>query len=909
MAGLLGVLLVLSSVRPAGADPESLPQARTSDHPVEVMAQRSESRRVLANPDGSTTIEEYLLPRWVRRGADWAPVDTELVRRSDGVVAPKATPVELRLSGGGDAPLATLTRDGSELTLGWPWRLPEPVLDGDTATYPGAIPGLKDVDLRIRAGAEGFAEQIVVKTRQAAADSRLAQIRFRTRVKGGTLRAGRQGDFDVVNAAGTPVFHAPPSLTWDSSGIADRSRAADAPGAGARQAVMRTALSGEDLVVTPDRSMMTSPDTTFPVVIDPDWTSSKMGTTGTAWADVSSSGFHSYNGGNWKQVKVGHYSGWPGSPSSDTYRAFFKFNVSKALNKKIMSAEFHAFLDRSFTCTKSTVELWQTSSFSSSTTWSSKPSLTGGSPVASVSTSGGEPGCSAHDVKLNATKAVTGTTSSVYLALKGGSESSHSYKYFSNVYLAVQFDSLPTLSGLGLSNPKAGCGSAAAPARVGNSTPSLVATVSDADPENPHADFEVWSGTSGGTKVASQSTNGLKSGSQHEMTLPAAALADGQTFRWRVTPIDTAYPGTPSEWCYYSVDKIAPESAPGVKSADLQDSGSGAFNDTIGRTARFAFDPNGAGGVSRYQYAWADDAAAMAPNAPSVPAGPDGTAQVSLTVPYTQDITYRLYVFSFDSAGNHSVNPGVFEFRLSASAGPVGWWKLDETGGTVLADAAGDHPATLTGGTLAAPGRVDSALGLTGGGDHAETAAPVVRADRSFTAAAWVKLGGTGNWATALSQDGPVFSSFFLQYSLENDRWSMSVCGTRALSRDAPTLNRWTHLVGVYDAAAQQAQLYVDGAPQNTSHCTSQWAGADGPLAIGRARFNGGDVDFFPGAVDDVRVYDRVVFATEPNAVDGSTGGAADLANRPPVEEGHWTGDLGSGTTVADSRFLAGWHR
>ncbi|WP_345438306.1 LamG-like jellyroll fold domain-containing protein [Actinoallomurus vinaceus] len=889
----------------------ALRKARATGEPTEVLEERSESQRVLANPDGSMTLEDYVQPKWVKRSDGWIPVDTSLVRKASGVLAPKATSADLSFSGGGDSALVTIAKGGDKLSLAWPWKLPTPVVDGDTATYPEAIPGVAGVDLRLRAGSQGFSEQVIVKTREAAADPKLAQVRFTASIQGGgSLRSDGEGDIDFADSAGTSLFHAPTPMMWDSAGgtgsttakkISGSPRvAAEEPGESTHQAQMDVSLSGQDLVVAPDQTMMRSPDTQFPVVLDPDWTTSKLGSKGTAWADVSSSGLHSYNGSEWKQVKVGHYEGWPGSPSSDTYRAFFKYNVSKALHKKIISAEFHAFLDRSFTCTESAVELWQTKAFSSSTRWSNKPALVAGSEIASSKTSGGEPGCDAHDVKLNATKAVTGNASSVYLALKGGSESSHSYKYFSNVYLTVNFDSYPTVSGLGMSNPKTGCGSSTAPIVVGNSKPSLVATILDPDPENPHADFEVWSGATGGSKVASKTTAGAKSGSQHSMALPDTALVDGQTFRWRVTPVDTAYAGTPSGWCFYSIDRTAPESAPGVTS-DLKDLDSGESNDAIGRTATFTFAPNGATGVTNYRYAWNDDAAAGAANAPSVPAGTDGTAKVTLTVPFTPDITFRLYVFSFDKASNRSANPGVFEFQLSSPSGPVGHWTLDETSGTALSDSAGTNNATLNGGAPGASGRVQSGVGFNGTTDYAETSGPVLRTDKSFTVTAWVRLENTKFWATAVSQDGTPNSAFYLQYSLEENRWAMAGCGTRATSLSPPVLNRWTHLTGVYDAAAKQDRLYVDGALQKVIDCPAPRSATDGPLVMGRGKFDNEKVDFFPGTIDDVQVYDRVVYDTEPNAIDGSTGGIADLANRPTVQEGYWTGDLGSGTTVADS--------
>ncbi|MDN3354182.1 LamG-like jellyroll fold domain-containing protein [Actinomadura sp. DC4] len=890
----------------------ALAQARASGESVEVEAERSESQRLLANPDGSMTLETYVLPKWVKRADGWVPVDTNLVVGANGTVAPKATSADLKFSGGGDSALVTITKDGKSLSLAWPWVLPKPALAGDTATYADAIPGVPGIDLRVRAGAQGFSEQVVVKTREAAADPKVAQVRFTTTVKDGTLRADGEGNVEVVDAAGTPVFDAPTPMMWDSAGGTAPQRrtaavAADEPDDDAHQALMDVTLSGRDLVVTPDQQMMTSPDTQFPVVLDPDWTTSKLGGTGTAWVDVSSSGLHSYNGNEWKQAKAGHYEGWPGSPSSDTYRAYFKYNVSKALHKKIIAAEFHAFLDRSFTCTKSVVELHKSASFSSSTRWSNKPAV--GTLLDSSNTSGGEPGCDAHDVKLDAKPAVTGSASSVYLQLKAESESSQSYKYFSNVYLTVNFDSLPTASGLGLSNPKTGCGTAAAPAVVGNSAPSLVATISDADPENPHASFEVWSGTTGGASLATKTTAGAKSGSQHSMVLPAATLVDGQAFRWRVTPVDTAYAGTASGWCYYRVDKSAPETEPAVTSSNLADSSSGEPNDVIGRSAAFAFAPNGATGVTRYQYAWGDDVAAGAPGAPSIVAGTDGSAQVSLTVPYTQDFVVRLYVFSFDAANNRSLSPGVFEFNLASRSGPVGQWKVDETSGPDLADSAGGDTATLTGGTPGVAGRVDQALRFTGNGDHATTRTAAVHTDKSYTVSVWVRLTDGSHYSTAVSQSGTNFSGYQIYYSPSTKKWTFNrrvsdaadAANTLVQADTLAVLNVWTHLTAVYDAPAQRLNFYVNGALQTSAPSfTTPWD-ATGPVEIGRVRTGGGYDDPFQGDIDDIRVYDRVVSATEPDALDGSTGGVADLANRPVVEEGHWTGDLGSGAAVADS--------
>lgn len=77
---------------------------------------------------------------------------------------------------------------------------------GDTATYRDVLPG---VDLRVTAQALGFSEVLVVRTRQAAADPRLARLRFGLRTRGVTVSATREGGLAARDGAGRDVFTAP----------------------------------------------------------------------------------------------------------------------------------------------------------------------------------------------------------------------------------------------------------------------------------------------------------------------------------------------------------------------------------------------------------------------------------------------------------------------------------------------------------------------------------------------------------------------------------------------------------------------------------------------------------------------------------------------------------------------------
>ncbi|WP_290060808.1 MGH1-like glycoside hydrolase domain-containing protein [Amycolatopsis solani] len=194
---------------------------------------------------------------------------------------------------------------------------------------------------------------------------------------------------------------------------------------------------------------------------------------------------------------------------------------------------------------------------------------------------------------------------------------------------------------------------------------------------------------------------------------------------------------------------------------------------------------------------------------------------------------------------------------------PVGAWHLDEGSGTVAHDSAGTHDATLTGSPAWVPGTSGTALQLDGSSQYAATGGPVVDTTGNYSVSAWVRLDRTGSWATAVSQDGDPSSGFYLQYSAADDRLAFSTSSGRALSDAAPQAGRWYHLTGVHDADAGTYTLYVDGVAQAKTWHQAAGDAAAGPLAIGRAVSGGRHSDFWPGSVDDVRVWNRALTAAE----------------------------------------------
>lgn len=194
---------------------------------------------------------------------------------------------------------------------------------------------------------------------------------------------------------------------------------------------------------------------------------------------------------------------------------------------------------------------------------------------------------------------------------------------------------------------------------------------------------------------------------------------------------------------------------------------------------------------------------------------------------------------------------------------PVASWTLDEGAGTIAHDGAATHDLTLAGGPSWVPGESGTALQFDGRTQYGLTSGPVIDTTGDFTVSAWVRPDATGAFETAVSQDGTSTSGFFLQYSVADNRFAFATGEGRALSDQPPAAGVWYHLVGVHDAAAGTYTLYVDGHAQQTVWHQAQGDPAPGPLAVGRAFSAGHNSDFWPGAIDQVHVWNRVLSAAE----------------------------------------------
>ncbi|MEV1329255.1 LamG-like jellyroll fold domain-containing protein [Micromonospora costi] len=857
--------------------------ALSSGRRVEATALRTERQQVFANPDGTFTLEQSVQPVRVRRGPDWVPVDTTLRVAADGTVAPAASVLDMAFSGGGDAPLVRMRRDGSELRLRWPGRLPAPVLSGATATYPEVLPG---VDLTIRADAEGFSQVLVVKSAQAAANPALTRLRLLTSTDGVTVRAASDGSLAAVDPTGEPVFEAPAPYMWDSSGSGSRT----VPGGRVRS--MRVGVAPGELALVPDRELLGVASTRYPVYIDPSWSGAR-----TAWTQVWSNlpGTSFYNGANdaEKEARVG-YDSYDGKLT----RSFFRFDVSGVAGKHILSATLQTFEVWSYSCTAREVQVWETGGISSSTTWKNQPSWISRLAAKSFAKGWSSSSCPAGGAEFSVTAHVAKAAKNGWGTITEGLRASstaesnrdaHSWKRFrNNPSITIVYNTVPKVPTNLTTDGSATCASGAGRLLLGTATPTLRATASDAD-NAVRAHFQWWKVD--GTAPVGEWTSASVAGKTPTIVakqIPSGAFANGAVAKWRVRAEDGTDNSAWSGWCEFQVDTSRPP-IPTVTSTAFPD---GAEGDAVmGRGSSVTFAANGGADVVSYEYVLNGDATALSRKA--TPSAAGGSVAVSVT---PDRFVNWLHVRSVDKASNRSAVATVV-FYAAAAPGPVGDWPLDEGGdGTIAVDNSGNgRDAAVTGGATWSEGVTGGALHLDGTDDYAATSGPVLNTSQSFSVSAWVRLTNkTGNRGV-LSQDGTHRSSFYLQYLESIDRWRWSFPVADSVERpsyvtvdSASTvrLGEWVHLAGVYDRSAGQIRLYVNGVLQGTAAYSAAWTGTGG-LTIGRALTNDQFVDFFPGDIDEVRVYDRVLLAGELQQV--------------PRLAGHWKLDETSGTSAADS--------
>ncbi|SER77545.1 Concanavalin A-like lectin/glucanases superfamily protein [Streptomyces sp. yr375] len=811
-------------------------EATASGKQVEAVNLRTERSETLANPDGTFTLREYVQPVRVFKNGTWAALDTTLVQQPGGAWAPKASTADMAISNGGEGPFATLDRAGRRMSLSWPGPdvLPEPTIEGSTATFADVLPG---VDLTVTADVDGFSHLLVVKTAEAAADPRLAEINLPVTTRGVTLQTQAGGGLVAVDdGSDGPVFEAAQPQMWDSAGISSTSgtsgtqrslssggaKAAPArgrgedltegPGEGSRIAPVKLGLRGGAMVLTPDRKLLKS--ATFPLYIDP----VTKTYTRSGWTMVSS---HFSTAEFWK------FSGHEGvgrcpadtsalcASSDDRKRQFYAIPTGTLAGKDIIDADFAITLANAYNDTARPVVLSRVNStggaaIGSATNWDNQPSPK--QTVASASTTARAGACTAtnQNLRFNVTSAVQQAADSDWATttfrLAASDESSYAYwnRFCGNGQLEVKYNRLPpqpSKAEMSIS-PGGKCVTGAGRPFL-DTVPTMTAVVRDYDhndvaglAETLSAQFVLskqdattgtWTQVSEPFRTAPKTSYSDPADSQTGMARFSAkagltgtysapqtfTLQENVVYAWQVRGGDGQGWGPWSSTSPQACEFVIDKTtpaAPTVTSPEYPDDD--IAHTGVGDYGTFTFTTTSTDVVSyRYEF---EDGTSGSVSAQSGTGRP-GTLRWAPSRSGPRSLT----VTAVDAAGKSAQNPGGYLFIVAGGRAPKAAWRLDDQAtATAAAGRTGDPSAAKGAGvTFGATNLGDRkekvAASFDGSqGAHLSTPNPVVDSAKSFSVATWAYLPALPTRdMTLVSQDGTAEPGFVLGYDGVSQKW------------------------------------------------------------------------------------------------------------------------------------------
>lgn len=232
-----------------------------------------------------------------------------------------------------------------------------------------------------------------------------------------------------------------------------------------------------------------------------------------------------------------------------------------------------------------------------------------------------------------------------------------------------------------------------------------------------------------------------------------------------------------------------------------------------------------------------------------------------------------LYYFSV-TAYDTSANESDYSNEVSAipspeavvASGLVAAYSFDEGSGTTVADRSGyANTGTISGAIWSNQGKFGSALSFDGADDWVTVAdSPSLDLTTGMTLEAWVYPTANTGWRTVVLKEQMDYLVYGLFASSDTNQPAVEVCIGGCVTVTGPSplpLNTWTHLATTYDGSL--VGLYVNGIQVASRMTSGSLLTSTNPLRIGGDSLWG---DYFQGRIDEVRIYNRALTATEIQA-------------------------------------------
>jgi hypothetical protein len=875
--------------------------ARHYGHDVIVTSETTETSQVVAKPDGTWTQQSYAEPVRVQRDGAWKSIDATLSRAADGSLVSAATVNPVKFSGGGTGPLAALqARNGQWVSLGWQQgSLPTPTVDGGTAVYSEALPG---IDLQVTATNDGFSEVLVIKNATAARSAAAKAVKFGLASGSLRLTTDEGGALTAVAADGSVQLRQAQPMWWDSTG---EGAGPDGPGGNGVPRPLANVTRDAASETIDAGTVASGNGVTFPVYVDPVWGGGRHAYTFTDNAYPTTS---YYNGAGASDAYA--HSGYVDVANSDdghahVTRAYFQMHLDKAVGKHVLTSTLNTVLKYTSSCTATGVTLRSTTAaFTSSTTWSNQPTLSGVLDTQSGAwrSTCQNGGASGEPLGFNALTPVTTAAANgsiyVYLALVSTNEANWQTwkKFANNPSLVTNYNSVPSVpSSLGVTPCFLACSGTIV---TSSATPDLSALSTDDDPSATlryEWNLQVYSASLGWHDQQADAfpLTTYEAGQDIARWHSATSLPTGLQYRYRVRAFDGYDSSDFSGWTYFNVDTTQPP----PPSATIT---SGAGTDPTTRTgtvgAPITVDFSGTSSsvaiiayslynkVSVYSTAPAcgthnKDIVVICRSGGSFP-----TATVAAL-----DTSSTLSIRGYDTAGNVSSADGSLPMYVNpdttnVQAGHA--WRVNTSLTTTVPDDGTSSPQDLNVGTgvsnavdapnpavtdvdpvtldpRATPENVSTFTGS--GALKTSTALSGFSMSQNFTFTAWVKPTGTSvmsgsatvGYAIA-AQEGTSISGFLVDAYRGQYRFCMpttqnstfdGVCATANIPHDGSLVPVWAFIIAQWDWTNKTLRLTVGapGTPTDVEYHAST-AAASGVFDVG-VRNQPGQIYPFVGSI------------------------------------------------------------
>ena len=240
--------------------------------------------------------------------------------------------------------------------------------------------------------------------------------------------------------------------------------------------------------------------------------------------------------------------------------------------------------------------------------------------------------------------------------------------------------------------------------------------------------------------------------------------------------------------------------------------------------------------------------------------------------------TYTFASWSDGGAQTHTITvaatPQTYtaSYTSIATVGLAAAYAFNETSGTSTADASGNNiNGTLINGPTFTPGKSGNAITLDGVNDYVDLGNPAaLQLTGSITVSAWIYSSSFPvDDAAIVSKRGS--TGFQLDTTVDNGTRTIGFkltnsSGATMARYGATTLqpNTWYYVTGVYNAATQTIDVYLNGVLDNgllKGTVTSSQQNSTQNVTIGRR--SGSTGSEFAGRIDDVRIYSRALTKEE----------------------------------------------